>query len=217
SLALVDLGSGRVRAEVRFPPGAMPHGVAASPDDRTVFVSLRGRGTVARVDGGSLTTVESAPVGRAPCGVALSPDGRTLVVVDGGVNLLPTAYYFRHDVVAGREVEGDSARVDIVGPLCMQIDVLRRDVSLPPVSRGSILLFRNAGAYTVSNSMQFIYPRPPVVVVSGRETHVLRRGERTEDLVRLDEMPAHLAPRSAASSRNGHKTARANGNGRGHS
>jgi len=149
--------------------------------------------------------------------VKKTPDGRTLVVVDGGVNLLPTAYYFRHDVVAGREVEGDSARVDIVGPLCMQIDVLRRDVSLPPVSRGSILLFRNAGAYTVSNSMQFIYPRPPVVVVSGRETHVLRRGERTEDLVRLDEMPAHLAPRSAASSRNGHKTARANGNGRGHS
>jgi diaminopimelate decarboxylase len=149
--------------------------------------------------------------------VKKTPDGRTLVVVDGGVNLLPTAYYFRHDVVAGREVEGDSARVDIVGPLCMQIDVLRRDVSLPPVSRGSILLFRNAGAYTVSNSMQFIYPRPPVVVVSGRETHVLRRGERTEDLVRLDELPAHLAPRSAASSRNGHKTARANGNGRGHS
>jgi len=139
--------------------------------------------------------------------VKRTPDGRKLVVVDGGVNLLPTAYYFRHDVAAGKEVEAPAESADIVGPLCMQIDVLRRDVSLPPVSRGTILWFRHAGAYTISNSMQFIYPRPPVVLVRGKDTYVLRRGERTADLVRLDEIPPHLAaPR----------TARRNGRGRGH-
>jgi diaminopimelate decarboxylase len=142
-----------------------------------------------------------------------TPDGRKLVVVDGGVNLLPTAYYFRHDVAARKESELPAESADIVGALCMQIDVLRRDVSLPPVSRGSILLFRHAGAYTISNSMQFIYPRPPVVLVRGKETSVLRRGERTADLVRLDEIPPHLAvPRAAK--RNGHGRLPVNGRGR---
>lgn len=124
-----------------------------------------------------------------------TPDGRRLVVVDAGVNLLPTAYYFKHEVAAERREEGRAETADIVGALCMQIDVLRRDIALPPVSRGTVLVFRNAGAYTISNSMQFIYPRPAVVLVRARDTHVLRRAERTEDLLRLDELPPHLARR----------------------
>ena len=125
--------------------------------------------------------------------VKRTPDGRKLVVVDGGVNLLPTAYQFRHEVTAGSGGEAQTENADIVGALCMQDDVLRRDVPLPPVSRGSILVFRHAGAYTISHSTQFIYPRPPVVLVRGKQTYVLRRRERTEDLVRLDEIPPHLA------------------------
>jgi len=125
--------------------------------------------------------------------VKRTPEGRKLVVVDGGVNLLPAAHRFRHEVAAGGRGAARAENADIVGALCMQDDVLRRDVPLPPVSRGSILVFGHAGAYTISHSTQFIYPRPPVVLVRGRQTYVLRRGERTEDLVRLDEIPPHLA------------------------
>jgi diaminopimelate decarboxylase len=132
--------------------------------------------------------------------------GRKGIVVDGGVNLLPTAYYFRHAVTPATEVGGAAETADVLGPLCMQIDVLRRDVPLPAVERGAILLFRHAGAYTISNSMQFIYPRPPVVMISHGRLHVLRRGERGEDLVRLDEIPPHLrgAKRDRRGARNGH-------------
>jgi diaminopimelate decarboxylase len=118
--------------------------------------------------------------------------GRRGIVVDGGVNLLPTAYYFRHAVHAGQHADGPPESADLLGPLCMQIDVLRRDIALPPLERGAILLIRQAGAYTISNSMQFIYPRPPVVMVSDGVVHLLRRGERTGDLVRLDVIPRHL-------------------------
>lgn len=135
--------------------------------------------------------------------------GRKGVVVDGGVNLLPTAYYFRHTVNAGHADDGPIETADLLGPLCMQIDVLRRDVLLPAVQRGTILIIKHAGAYTISNSMQFIYPRPPVVMVSDGKLHLLRRGERTEDLIRLDEIPAHLRsarPPAGArhAGRNGH-------------
>ena len=127
--------------------------------------------------------------------------GKKGVVVDGGVNLIPSAYYFRHEVVALREGDGPAESVDLYGPLCMQIDVIRRDVMLPPMQRGGILLVKNAGAYTISNSMQFIYPRPATVLVSEGKLHCLRRAEATQDLVRLDEIPPHLARRS----RNGHQ------------
>lgn len=134
--------------------------------------------------------------------------GRKGVVVDGGVNLLSTAYYFRHGINLAEEYDGPVETADLLGPLCMQVDVLGRDVPLPRVQRGAILLVKNAGAYTISNSMQFIYPRPPVVIVSDGRTHLLRRGERTEDLTRLDEIPAHLRspkpPISGSAGRNGH-------------
>jgi YVTN family beta-propeller protein len=79
SLAVVDAASGRTRGEVRFPAGALPHGVAPARDGRTVFVSLRGRDSVARVDAASLRFEESGEAGRGPCGLALSPDGSVLV------------------------------------------------------------------------------------------------------------------------------------------
>ncbi len=139
--------------------------------------------------------IVDAPVSLLTTVVAVkrTPDGRKLVVVDGGVNLLPSASQSRHEVTAAVPAGTETERADIVGALCMQTDVLSRDVLLPPVSRGSILVFRHAGAYTISNSLQFIYPRPPVVLVRGKNTYVLRRGERTADLVRLDEIPPHLA------------------------
>ena len=139
--------------------------------------------------------IVDAPVSLLVSVVAVkrTPEGRKLVVVDGGVNLLPAARRFRHDVLAGSRGAAHAENADVVGALCMQDDVLRRDVSLPPVRRGSILIVRHAGAYSISHSTQFIYPRPPVVLVRGKESYVLRRGERTEDLVRLDELPPHLA------------------------
>jgi diaminopimelate decarboxylase len=128
--------------------------------------------------------------------------GKKGVVVDGGINLIPSAYYFRHEISVHRESEGPTETVDLYGPLCMQIDVIRRDVMLPPVQRGGILIIKHAGAYTVSNSMQFIYPRPASVLVSQGKVYCLRRAETTQDLIRLDEMPSHLA---RTHSKNGHQ------------
>ena len=145
--------------------------------------------------------------------------GRKGVVVDGGVNLLSTAYYFRHGINVAEEYDGPVEPADVLGLLCMQVDVLGRDVPLPRLQRGAILLVKHAGAYTISNSMQFIHARPPVVMVSDGRLHVLRRGERTEDLTRLDEIPAHLRtprpPSGRSAARNGASRNGASRNGHG--
>lgn len=83
SLALVDVASGRVRAEARFAPGSLPQGVAAAPAGRSVFVTLRGRDRVAAVDAASLEVRESGVVGRGPSGIALDASRGRLLVANG--------------------------------------------------------------------------------------------------------------------------------------
>ena len=116
------------------------------------------------------------------------PDGRTNMVIDAGVNLLFTSYWYNHKI----SVVGSSSRyveeTYLTGPLCMNIDVIRERVALPPLSRGRLLLIHYVGAYNVTQWMQFISYRPAVVMV-GCDGHVsiLRKSETFEDVVRLEE------------------------------
>jgi hypothetical protein len=84
------------------------------------------------------------------------PDGRRGLVVDAGVNLLFTSFWYKHDVAAAQETPGVPEPTVIYGPLCMNIDVMRDSVNLPPLGVGDRLLFRNVGAYNVTQWMQFI-------------------------------------------------------------
>ena len=120
-------------------------------------------------------------------------DGRRALVLDAGANLLFTAFWYRHDVVPAQEVGGLAEPTVLYGPLCMNIDVLRDSVSLPPLSVGDRLVFRNVGAYNVTQWMQFIALRPAVVMV-GRsgEVAVIRRPETVDDINAHEAMPEWL-------------------------
>ena len=75
----------------------------------------------------------------------------------------------------------------------MNIDVLRDTVQFPSVSPGQRLVFRNVGAYNVTQWMQFIAMRPAVVMVStDGQVGLIRRAEGLDDLAALEEVPAWL-------------------------
>lgn len=118
------------------------------------------------------------------------------VVIDAGVNLLPTAYWYDHEV--GELAEGDGEQgvarrpVSIFGPLCMQIDVVRDSALLPPLTVGTPLAIANVGAYSISQSMQFIQERPAVVMMGPDGPEVIRRRETWRDVFALDEVPERL-------------------------
>jgi diaminopimelate decarboxylase len=120
-------------------------------------------------------------------------DGRRALVLDAGANLLFTAFWYRHDVVLGQEARGLAEPTVLYGPLCMNIDVLRESVSLPPLARGDRLIFQNVGAYNVTQWMQFITLRPAVVMV-GRDGAVatIRRAETVDDINGYEAMPEWL-------------------------
>jgi diaminopimelate decarboxylase len=118
------------------------------------------------------------------------PDGRRGVVLDAGVNLLFTAFWYKHDVVPAQEFGGMMEPTVMYGPLCMNIDVMRDTMPFPTVSNGDRLVFRNVGAYNVTQWHQFITLRPAVVMI-GADGRVapIRRAERVEDFQAIENVP----------------------------
>lgn len=119
------------------------------------------------------------------------PDGRRGVVLDAGVNLLFTSYWYDHDVVPAQPFGGDLEPTVLLGPLCMNIDVLRESLLFPPLGVGERVVFQEVGAYNVTQWMQFITYRPAVVLVGPDGRHgLLRRREDLESLVGHESVPA---------------------------
>ncbi|MBN2799869.1 MAG: diaminopimelate decarboxylase [Deltaproteobacteria bacterium] len=121
------------------------------------------------------------------------PDGRRAVVVDAGVNTLFTSFWYQHQIHPAVPLHGTPEPTVIYGPLCMNIDVVADSLLFPPVEVGTHLLVGPVGAYNIPQSMQFIFLRPPAVLISPRGEHgLIRRAEVLEDLVSLDRVPDWL-------------------------
>jgi diaminopimelate decarboxylase len=122
------------------------------------------------------------------------PDGRRAIVVDAGVSQLFTAFWYNHSVVPTRLLPGRPEETVIYGPLCMNIDVMRASVMLPPLNVGDALVFTPVGAYNNTQWMQFIEYRPNVVLIDGdRNVSVVRHAENLEVVTAQESLPAHLS------------------------
>jgi diaminopimelate decarboxylase len=122
------------------------------------------------------------------------PDGRRGVVLDAGVNVLFTANWYKHDVIPAQELAGTPEPTVMYGPLCMNIDVVRDNLLFPPMNPGDLLVFKNVGAYNVTQWMQFIVERPAVVMISrAGQAGVIRRRETVQTLLDQEEVPGWIS------------------------
>ncbi|HQV30850.1 MAG TPA: alanine racemase, partial [Calditrichia bacterium] len=122
------------------------------------------------------------------------PDGRKAYIVDAGVNLLFTSFWYKFKVETDRETQGLNEPSVIYGPLCMNIDVVDEGSLLPPLDRGSRLIFSPVGAYNNTQWLQFIEYRPRVVLVGEDGTvDVIREREDLSDIERREILPERLA------------------------
>lgn len=121
------------------------------------------------------------------------PDGQRGLVIDAGVNVLFTSFWYDHDVVPAQPFGGLSEPTVMYGPLCMNIDVVRDTIQFPPMRPGEQVVFRHVGAYNVTQWMQFITYRPAVVMVGADGRHgVIRKREQLETLLASEEVPSWL-------------------------
>ena len=121
------------------------------------------------------------------------PDGRRAAILDAGVNLLFTAYWYNHDVRPLQASEGLAEETVLYGPLCMNIDTVRASVMLPPLNVGDALVVSPVGAYNNTQWMQFIQSRPAVVMVmQDGSVEPIRLAETLQTLADLERVPGAL-------------------------
>jgi diaminopimelate decarboxylase len=120
-------------------------------------------------------------------------DRRRAVILDAGVNILPTAWWYRHNVSPAQEVFGTAEPTVFFGPLCMNIDVVRDHIMFQPLRVGDRVVIRHVGAYNLTQWMQFITERPNVVMVSLKGEHgLIRKAETFETLTQQELVPPWL-------------------------
>ena len=120
-------------------------------------------------------------------------DGRRSTILDIGVNILFTAFWYDHNIRPAQPFSEHSEETAIYGPLCMNIDVLREAVDFPPLKKDDHVVINRVGAYNMTQWMQFITMRPNVVMIDEKGgVHIIRRNETIDDLVSLEKLPPHL-------------------------
>lgn len=121
------------------------------------------------------------------------PDGKRAVIVNAGVNLLFTAFWYNHNVTPTRPLPGKPEETIIYGPLCMNIDVMRYSIMLPPLNVGDHLVFGPVGAYNHTQWLQFIEYRPNVVMIhEDKSVSVIRTAEDLNVVTAQEKIPEHL-------------------------
>lgn len=137
-----------------------------------------------------------ATIGRS--GVALYTTGaiknipsvRKYVSLDGGMadNIRPALYNSKYEaVVANKMSDPPQETVTLAGKYCESGDILVRDAPVPKLEPGDIIALPAAGAYAPSMASNYnMSPKPAIVMVKDGDSHLIRRRESYEDLMRSD-------------------------------
>jgi diaminopimelate decarboxylase len=119
--------------------------------------------------------------------------GKRATILDVGVNLLFTSFWYNHKVTPAQEFSDYREDMELFGPLCMNIDVIRDNIQLPTLKKGDHVVVQNVGAYNMTQWMQFITLRPNIVLIGkDRNTHIVRQREKVEYINSMESVPEHL-------------------------
>ena len=120
-------------------------------------------------------------------------DGRRATIMDLGVNILFTSFWYDHKISPAQAFGDYNENTVMYGPLCMNIDVVRENISFPPLKKDDKVVVHTVGAYNMTQWMQFITLRPAVVLIDLQEnTHIIRKKETIESIQHEEQMPEHL-------------------------
>jgi diaminopimelate decarboxylase len=120
-------------------------------------------------------------------------DGRRATILDFGVNILFTSFWYDHRISPAGPVGQSQEHTVLYGPLCMNIDVIRENISFPLLKKDDQVVVHCVGAYNMTQWMQFITLRPAVVMIGMDEVpYLVRSRETTSDVQQGENVPAHL-------------------------
>ena len=126
---------------------------------------------------------------------------KRFVIVDGAMNDLirPSLYNAHHRILVVSNKNGEISnensfqnlneisKADVVGPICESSDFLAKNVDLPELKNGDLLLVKSAGAYGFSMSSNYNSRlRCAEVALENGTDRLIRRRESFEYLIALE-------------------------------
>lgn len=117
---------------------------------------------------------------------------KRFVIVDAAMNDLirPALYQATHEVEYILKDNRESHTLtdnlcDVVGPICESSDYLAKNIKLPSLQAGDVLVLKNAGAYGYSMASNYnTRPRPAEVAFMGEDVRVIKHRESLDDMMR---------------------------------
>jgi diaminopimelate decarboxylase len=114
---------------------------------------------------------------------------KRFVIVDAAMNDLirPSLYGAYHEVETVNK-SGETSLCDVVGPICESGDFLAKEIMLPPLENGDLLVIKSAGAYGFSMSSNYNSRlRAAEIAVKEGKDFLIRERESFEDLIKLEK------------------------------
>jgi diaminopimelate decarboxylase len=110
------------------------------------------------------------------------------VLLDGGLNLLPTAGVAERHAFDALRQEARPESFLLGGPLCYEGDIFSLDAQLPAdIREGDFVAIHDAGAYSITRATSFNRPRAAVVMVDDGQLTLCWRAETDDDIFRFNE------------------------------
>jgi diaminopimelate decarboxylase len=119
---------------------------------------------------------------------------KEFVIVDAAMTelLRPALYGSHHQIVPLKkgDKKSKSIKADLVGPVCESSDCFASDYPVPSsIASGDFMAILSAGAYGFTMSSNYnSRPRPPEVLVQGKNFRVIRERETFHDLIRGESL-----------------------------
>lgn len=111
---------------------------------------------------------------------------RNYTGVDAGMNTLirPALYNAFHRIETPFIKNAVQIKTDICGRICENSDIFCRNIVLPSLQEGDIVVFRDTGAYGFTMSSNYNgRPRPGEIVVDSGKTTYFKKKESLENMV----------------------------------
>ena len=116
-------------------------------------------------------------------------DEKRFVIIDGAMNdLLRPSLYSAYHKIEAINVEGETSKADIVGPVCESGDFFAKDFELPAMNHNDLIVVHSAGAYGFGMGSNYnTRGRSAEVALIEGEDKLIRRRESFEDLIALEK------------------------------
>ena len=122
-----------------------------------------------------------------------SSTGKRTTILNIGVNILFTSFWYDHKITPAQDFSHHTEDTVVYGPLCMNIDVIRENISLPLLNKGDNVVVHYVGAYNMTQWMQFITLRPKVVMISEEgKVNMIRKAEDMKSISDFEVLPEYL-------------------------